>query len=364
MYMGLTSSEDCSRRAAITAASIGPPPRRLSPPRLDRRRRGSILPPVPPSDPLAAQRPDGSAVLELEGVTKDYGAQRALDRVDAAVRPGVIGLLGPNGAGKSTLIKALLGLVRLSAGTARVLGLDARKSFRRVRELAGYMPEDDCIFPGLKGVEAVAYAGELSGLPRQVALRRAHEVLDYVGIAEERYREVQTYSTGMRQKQKLAQAIVHDPKLVFLDEPTSGLDPLGRERMLRLVRALHDRAGISVVLSTHLLHDVEKVCDSVVILGRGRLLVHDTVENLRRPADESLLVGLESPSEAFVAALAARGGRFESIGPLELRLFGEPLEAAGVALDAARSSGAVVRRLERGRNSLEDIFLAAVKGGG
>ncbi len=296
-------------------------------------------------------------------MTKDYRGQRALEGVDAAVLPGVIGLLGPNGAGKSTLIKALLGLVRLSAGKARVLGLDARTDFRQVRELAGYMPEDDCIFPGLKGVEAVAYAGELSGLPQRVALRRAHEVLDYVGIAEERYREVQTYSTGMRQKQKLAQAIVHDPRLVFLDEPTSGLDPLGRARMLRLVRALYDRAGISVVLSTHLLHDVERVCETVIILGRGRLLVHDTVENLRRPADASVLVGLETHSEAFAAALSARGGRFEPSGPSELRLFGEPLAAAALALDAARASGAVVRRLERGRNSLEDIFLAAVKGG-
>jgi len=302
-------------------------------------------------------------VLELEGVTKDYGRRRALDSVTTTVQSGVVGLLGPNGAGKSTLIKTVLSLVRLNAGSARVLGHDCRRDYRRVRQLVGYMPEDDCILPGLKGVEAVAFAGELAGLPRDVALRRAHEVLDYVGIAEERYREVQTYSTGMRQKQKLAQAIVHDPRLVFLDEPTSGLDPLGRTRMLRLVRALHDRAGVSVVLSTHLLHDVELVCDRVVILGGGRLLVQDTVENLRRPVSESLVVVLEEPSPSFGQALSARGCRYEATERGELRLFGDHAGAAAVALEAARESGAVVRRMERGRNSLEDIFLEAVGAG-
>jgi ABC-2 type transport system ATP-binding protein len=305
---------------------------------------------------------DGSAqrVLELEGVTKRYGTRLALDGVSTALKPGVVGLLGPNGAGKSTLIKTVLGLVTLGAGSARVLGHDCRREFRRVRQLVGYMPEDDCILPGLKGVEAVAYTGELAGLPRQVALRRAHEMLDYVGIAEERYREVQTYSTGMRQKQKLAQAIVHDPRLVFLDEPTSGLDPVGRERMLRLVRALYNSAGVSVVLSTHILRDVEQVCDEVVILGGGKLLVQDTVENLRRPADESVVLTLETEVPAFSALLAERGVRFERGSAGVLRVYGDAERAAAHALDAARLSGVVVRRLERGRNSLEDIFLTAV----
>jgi len=306
----------------------------------------------------------GQWVLELEGVTKDYGRRRALDGVSTALRPGVVGLLGPNGAGKSTLIKTVLGLVRLGSGRAQVLGCDCQREYRRVRQLVGYMPEDDCILPGLKGIEAVAYAGELAGLPRLVALRRAHEVLDYVGIAEERYREVQTYSTGMRQKQKLAQAVVHDPRLVFLDEPTSGLDPLGRERMLRLVRALFDRAGVSVVLSTHILRDVEQVCDEVVILGAGRLLVHDTVDNLRRPVDESVVLSLDEELAAFTEALDESGVRFERRAAGELRVYGEPAAAAALVLDTARRTGAVVRRLERGRNSLEDIFLKAVGAGG
>jgi ABC-2 type transport system ATP-binding protein len=260
------------------------------------------------------------------------------------------------------LIKALMGLVRVGSGSARVLGMDSRRDFRRVRELVGYMPEDDCIFPGLKGVESVAYAGELSGLPRIAALRRAHEVLDYVGLGEARYREVQTYSTGMRQKQKLAQAIVHDPRLVFLDEPTSGLDPLGRRRMLRLVRALFDRSGVSAVLSTHILHDVEEICDSVVILGHGKLLVHDTIERLQRPADESVTVGLERPDPAFAQALARRGARWEEVHADELRVYGEPRATAALVLEVARETGALLRRIEGGRNTLEEIFLEAVGG--
>jgi ABC-2 type transport system ATP-binding protein len=281
---------------------------------------------------------DTKPVLEIEQVTKRYRDSMALDGVSFTLEPGVFGLLGPNGAGKSTLIKALMGLVRISSGEARVLGLDSKRDFRHVRELVGYMPEDDCVFPGLQGIESVAYAGELSGLPRVDALRRSHEVLDYVGLGEERYREVQTYSTGMRQKQKLAQAIVHDPRIVLLDEPTSGLDPLGRKRMLKLIRGLYDRTQTSVVLSTHILHDVEEICDSVVILGHGRLLVHDTMENLSRPADDSVKLGLEQAEPAFGEALAG-----------------------AQAMEAARATGVLLRRIESGRNTLEEIFLEAVE---
>lgn len=304
---------------------------------------------------------DIQSAIEIDQVTKRYKGSLALDGVSFTLEPGVFGLLGPNGAGKSTLIKALMGLVRISSGEARVLGLDSRRDFRRVRELVGYMPEDDCIYPGLKGIESVAYAGELSGLPRIDSLRRAHEVLDYVGLGEERYREVQTYSTGMRQKQKLAQAIVHDPRIVLLDEPTSGLDPLGRKRMLKLIRGLYDRTGTSVVLSTHILHDVEEICDSIVILGHGKLLVHDTMEKLARPADESVTVALEQPDPAFGEALGHAGVRWEEIHPGELRVYGDPSEAAAQAMGAARATGALIRRIESGRNTLEETFLKAVE---
>ena len=304
---------------------------------------------------------DTKPVLETEQIRKRYRGSMALDGVSFKLEPGVVGLLGPNGAGKSTLIKALMGLVRINSGEARVLGLDSKRDFRSVRKLVGYMPEDDCIFSGLKGVESVAYAGELSGLPPIDALRRAHEVLDYVGLGDERYREVQTYSTGMRQKQKLAQAIVHDPRLVFLDEPTSGLDPLGRKRMLKLIRGLYDRTETSVVLSTHILHDVEEICDSVVILGHGRLLVHDTMENLSRPADESVKVGLVQADPGFGEALSRSGVQWKAIHADELRVYGEPESAAGQAMEAARSSGVQLRHIARGRNTLEEIFLKAVE---
>jgi ABC-2 type transport system ATP-binding protein len=305
---------------------------------------------------------DGIAMLALDKVTKDYRGQRALDEVSFVLQPGVVALLGPNGAGKSTLIKTLLGLVRLDSGTATVLGYDSRADFRKVREIVGYMPEDDCIFPGLQGIEAVAYAAQLSGLPRLAALRRAHEVLDYVGLGEERYREVQTYSTGMRQKQKFAQAIVHDPKLVFLDEPTSGLDPIGRRRMLKLIKALYVRTGIGVVLSTHILQDVQEVCDSVLIIGHGKLLVHDTLEALQRPSDESIVIGLEQRDPSFEAALDQRGARWETLSAGEMRLYGEPQAAAALTFEVAHETGAVVRRIEAGHNTLEAIFLDAVRG--
>ena len=199
-------------------------------------------------------------ILQLEDVTKFYGSFQALTGLSVGVRPGAIGLLGPNGAGKSTLIKALLGLVSLSRGSARVLGLDVRTQSGQIRELVGYMPEDDCSVAGLKGVESVALAGELAGLPSLTSLRRAHEILDYTLLGEERYREVQTYSSGMRQKVKLAQALIHAPKLLFLDEPTNGLDPAGREKMLRLIRNLAQKQDVSVIVSTHILSDVEACC--------------------------------------------------------------------------------------------------------
>ena len=303
---------------------------------------------------------DSSSVLEVDQLRKRYAGREALAGVTFALEPGVHGLLGPNGAGKSTLIKCLMGLVRIGSGHGRVLGLDSQRDFRRVRELVGYMPEDDCIFPGLKGVESVAYAAELSGLPPLDALRRAHEVLDYAGVGEERYREVQTYSTGMRQKQKLAQAVVHDPRLVFLDEPTSGLDPLGRKRMLRLIRDLFDGSGISVVLSTHILHDVEQVCDSVVILAAGQLVVQESMERLSRPAHGSVMVSVERADPAFEDELARRSIRWETAEPGVLRVFGEPEAAAAGVLAAAHATGTLVRRMEQGRNTLEQTFLDAV----
>ncbi|MEX0712142.1 MAG: ABC transporter ATP-binding protein [Pirellulales bacterium] len=299
-------------------------------------------------------------MIQLDSVSKQYGRLQALDDISVEVRPGAVGLLGPNGAGKSTLIKLLLGLVRLNGGSASVLGYDVQRQSIQVRRLVGYMPEDDCYFAGMKAVESVAYAGRLAGMPAIAALRRAHEVLDYVRIGEERYREVQTFSTGMKQKVKLAQALIHSPKLVFLDEPTSGLDPQGRMKMLALVRNLAVEKGVSVVVSTHILSDVERCCDAVLMLGRGRLLAYDTLDNLRRPLDQSYHVRFEGQAAALVSALADEGCQAEELAPGELRVRGPSDAVSGRVFRSAARSGVAVRQLLPSRNSLEAIFLKAI----
>jgi ABC-2 type transport system ATP-binding protein len=300
-------------------------------------------------------------IISLKGVTKLYGRFKALDDLTVSVRAGAIGLLGPNGAGKTTLIKTLLGLVRLSRGEASVLGLNVRSQAKRIREIVGYLPEDDCFIAGLKGVQSVALGGELAGLPRRTALRRAHEILDYVTLGEARYREVQTYSAGMRQKVKLAQALIHSPRLVFLDEPTSGLDPGGREKMLSLIRSLARKKGVSVVVSTHILHDIEACCDSALIIGRGRLLEYDSIRNLQQAVDPSFKIRIEGGSADFITVLESLGCQGVVIGEEEIQLRGAGSDVSGKVFQAARQSGITVRGISMSRNSLENIFMTAVR---
>ena len=214
---------------------------------------------------------DSDAVVSLENVTVTYGRNQALAEVTTTFERGAVGLLGPNGAGKSTMIKSLLGFVAPSQGRMRVLGMDVATSPIAIRARIGYMPENDAHIPGMNAVSFVAYCGELAGLPRTDAMQRAHEVLFYVGLGEARYRNVETYSTGMKQRIKLAQALVHDPDLLFLDEPTNGMDPKGRDEMLELVRDLAHNKGVNLILSSHLLPDVEYTCDQVVVMDKGRI---------------------------------------------------------------------------------------------
>ncbi|MGN6555470.1 MAG: ABC transporter ATP-binding protein [Verrucomicrobiota bacterium] len=220
-------------------------------------------------------------VIETEGLSKVYGQQRALDGVNLRVAPGAIGLLGPNGAGKSTFMKCLLQLQPITSGSARLLGREVGREGREIRKRVGYTPEQDCHIPGMVGCEYVTYCAELCGLPFEAARQRAHEMLDFVVMGQERYRKIDTYSTGMKQRLKLAQAIVHDPEIVFLDEPTNGLDPKGQAQILELVQSLWKTYGITVVLSSHLLQDVDRICEQIIIIARGRVLVHDTLENLK-----------------------------------------------------------------------------------
>lgn len=236
------------------------------------------------------------------------------------VPPGTIGLLGPNGAGKSTFIKCLLNLETPTTGTARVLGRDIRASQRASRERVGYSPEQDCHIAGMAGCEYVTYCGQLSGMPMRLARQRTHEILDLVGMGQERYRRVDTYSTGMRQRVKLAQALVHDPEIVFLDEPTNGLDPSGREHILTLIGSLWRDLGISVVMSSHLLRDIERVCDRVIIIGHGRLLEHDTIANLKNRHRRIVELAPGAAKDRYLAALAATGTPVTQLSNGKLRV--------------------------------------------
>lgn len=302
-----------------------------------------------------------SSIIQLDNIVKHYGRVYALDGVTMTIGSGITGLLGPNGAGKTTLIKVLLGLVRFGAGTGTVLGYDLMRQGRQIRSRVGFMPEDDCYIAGLSGIEMVQFTARLSGLPRIEGLRRAHEILDFCGIEQERYREVDTYSTGMRQKLKFAQAIVHDPPLLILDEPTSGLDPEQRAAMLHRIHLLAREAGKAVLLSTHILPDVQSVCDSVVIMAKGQVRVTDHLEKLSCPTSPAVQVQVVGDPAALVACVERDGGEVvrQPNGMLRITLDDEPVEPS--VWRWARQSGVGIQMLVPSRNSLEQIFLEAVR---
>ncbi len=259
-------------------------------------------------------------IIETQGLTKDYGAMRALDNVTVSIPAGTIGLLGPNGAGKSTFLKCLLNLETPTTGGAQVLGRNIRSSSRESRERVGYGPEQDCHIPGMAGCEYVTYCGQLSGMSFRAARQRAHEMLDLVGMGQERYRLIDTYSTGMRQRAKLAQALVHDPALIILDEPTNGLDPSGREHILRLIGSLWKEFGISVIISSHLLQDVERICDRVVIIAGGKVVEHDSMTALKARRARVIELAPMAAHEKYRAVLTAAGHRVESLSNGRLRV--------------------------------------------
>jgi len=302
-----------------------------------------------------------SALIELTSLTKDYGNFRALDDVNLTVQPGITGLLGPNGAGKSTLIKVLLGLVGINQGSGHVLGFPLGTSIAQIRTQIGYMPEDDCYIHGLSGIDSIQVAARLSRIPATEALRRGHEILDFCGAGQERYRLVETYSTGMRQKLRFAMAIVHDPKLLILDEPTSGLDPEEREAMLNRIRVLARDFHKSVILCTHILPDVQTVCQYVVILAAGSVRVSDSLETLCRVRDPSVTVSVTGDAQRLQTLLQSRGVRAEAAAPFQLRVPGEAGQLNAVLWSAAEETNCVIRGLTPSRNSLEQIFLDAVR---
>jgi len=296
-------------------------------------------------------------LITTQNLSKRYGGTLALDGVTLRVPQGSIGLLGENGAGKTTLIKLLLGLLCPTSGSAQVLGLDVAYEGLRLRRLLGYMPEDDCLPPDLSGLDLVVRMGRLSGLPKEAALQRAYDVLHLVGLGEERYRPIGGYSVGMRQRVKLAQALVHDPELVLLDEPTSGLDPQGREEMLELILEIRKKMGISLLLASHLLPDVERVCGHVIILREGRVVAQGSLGQLLGGLSGGWLVRIAGDQEAFIEGLRAEGLEVEALST-QILIKTKREDVCDLILKQAVRSGVQLRRLERQTRSLEELFLA------
>ena len=290
---------------------------------------------------------------------KTYGAQRALADVSVRVPPGTIGLLGPNGAGKSTFIKCLLNLETPTTGTAKVLGVDIRAGNRVSREKVGYSPEQDCHIAGMAGCEYVTYCGQLSGMPFRKARQRTHEILDLVGMGQERYRLVDTYSTGMKQRVKLAQALVHDPEIVFLDEPTNGLDPSGREHILQLIGSLWKDLGISVVMCSHLLKDIERVCDRVMIIGHGRLLEHDSIVGLKSRHRRIVEIAPASDTGRFQAVLADAGLKVVKLSNGKLRVESAS-DSIEWVLELMRVHGLPPAEIVSNPDALHELFIKSI----
>jgi ABC-2 type transport system ATP-binding protein len=301
------------------------------------------------------------AVIDLLGLSVTFGARPILKGLRGDLRGKAIGLLGPNGAGKTTLIHTLLGFYEPSAGTAQIFGHDIVDQAKQIRALVGYMPERDAFIAKMSAVHFVRLMGELSGLPPEAALERAHEALFYVGLGEARYRKLETYSLGMKQLAKLAQAIVHGPKLLFLDEPTNGLDPPARLRMIKLIREIRDSGEAHIVLSSHLLLDVEECCDEILILREGQIAVYCNLEEERKSNRKFLMLETRGDQTKFVQAIKELGCEYAITGDHRLKMVLQGgVEVRDLYQLAARER-VQLRRLSYKRDSLEDIFLKAME---
>lgn len=307
--------------------------------------------------------PEPSSVVSLDDVTVVYGKNEALSRVAVQFPNGAVGLLGPNGAGKSTMIKALLGFVVPTHGQMHVLGLDVRHKAQEIRARIGYMPENDAHIPGMNAVTFVAYCGQLSGLPPVDSMQRAHEVLYYVGLGEARYRNVETYSTGMKQRIKLAQALVHDPDLLFLDEPTNGMDPKGRDEMLALIHDLGHNKRVNLILSSHLLPDVEHTCDHVIVMDKGRIATQGPIATLKGTGGSVVELRIKGDLPAFLDVLRERGLDAHGTDEDVMRVLLPPGRGPRDVFQIAAARGVQVRHLRPSVPTLEDVFVDAIEGG-
>jgi ABC-2 type transport system ATP-binding protein len=299
-------------------------------------------------------------VVTITNVSVRYGQRTALQDVTATLPPGAVGLLGPNGAGKTTLIKSLLGFIAPDQGEMRVLGLDVRRAPLEIRSRVGYMPESDSHIPGMNAVAFVAYCGELAGLPRADAMQRAHEVLYYVGLGEARYRNVETYSTGMKQRIKLAQALVHDPDLLLLDEPTNGMDPKGRDEMVALIRDIARERGLNVIVSSHLLPDVDDTCDHVLVLSGGRVATQGPIAGLKGHGRRVFEVRVKGDTDRFAAALQHAGLDCHDTDEDVMRVSVPEGRDSRDLFAVAAAQGVQVRHLRASVPTLEDVFVDAV----
>jgi ABC-2 type transport system ATP-binding protein len=301
-------------------------------------------------------------VIELDDLEVRFGNRVILRGLSGSLSGRSIGLLGPNGAGKTTLLHTLLGFHKPSAGTARIFGHDIQRDGRRIRTLIGDMPENEAFVAGMTAVRLVRMMAELSGLPPQTALERAHEALYYVGLGEARYRKVETYSLGMKQMVKLAQAIVHGPRLIFLDEPTNGLDPSHRARMLRLIREIRDTGEVYLILSSHLLRDVEECCEEVLILKDGQIAQYCNLEEERKANRKFIELEVRGDNSGFAADVGKLGVEYALQGNRKIKMVLPPGLEIRQLYEAAAARDVQIRRLTYKRDSLQDIFLKAMEG--
>jgi ABC-2 type transport system ATP-binding protein len=302
-------------------------------------------------------------VIELTGLGVRFGKRDILKDLTLALAGRTIGLLGPNGAGKSTLIQTLMGFCTITAGTARVFGHDVKRETNKVRELVGYMPENDSFIAHQSAVSFVRMMAELSGLPPDAALERAHEVLYYVGLGEARYRQLGTYSLGMKQLAKLAQALVHGPRLLILDEPTNGLDPAARQRMVRLIREIKESGQMHLLLCSHLLRDVEETCEEVLILKNGRIVHYSNLEEERRANKSFVEIETAGNDAGLAEELSGLGCTCTATGTGRFRMLLPPGFELREIYRVAAARDLQLRRLSHRRDTLEDIFLKAIEDG-
>jgi ABC-2 type transport system ATP-binding protein len=300
------------------------------------------------------------SIIELNGLEVRLGNRTVLDGLTGELRGRSIGLLGPNGAGKSTLINTLLGFHRSSKGTARVFGLDSYLDRAQIRAGIGYMPENDSFIGNMSGVHFVRYLAELAGLPSRQALERAHEALFYVGLGEVRYRKVNSYSLGMKQLIKLAQALAHGPRLLILDEPTNGLDPIARQRMIQLIKEIREQGNVHLLISSHLLRDIDETCDEVLILKHGRIAELCNIEEERRSNRSFMELETVGATERFSTSVRALGCECASFPGGRIKLVMPDHIAARDLYVIAAEQGVQIRRMNQRRDSLEDIFLRAM----